>query len=75
MPATRSVATIDAADEPEYRDGADGYALETIMHSGDGRAITYDDLIMLPGFIDFGVADVRGRCCVGRNANASYVKE
>ncbi len=60
MPASRSVADIDAdEDEPEFVDGADGYALETIMHSGDGHAVTYDDLIMLPGFIDFGVADVR----------------
>jgi hypothetical protein len=59
MPTTRSIDSIDTDDEPEFVDGADGYALETIMHSGDGHAVTYDDLIMLPGFIDFGVADVR----------------
>jgi len=57
MQATRSIA--DIAHDAPFEDGADGYALQQIMHSGDGRAVTYDDLIMLPGYIDFGVADVR----------------
>lgn len=56
MEATRTIEHMDL--EEEFEDGADGYALDKIMHSGDGHAITYDDLIMLPGYIDFGVADV-----------------
>ena len=57
MEATRTIESMDL--EEAFEDGADGYALDKIMHSGDGHAITYDDLIMLPGYIDFGVADVR----------------
>ena len=65
MQASRPISDIDNEDEPEFVDGADGYALTTIMHNDDGRALTYDDLIMLPGFIDFGVADVSCNCGCG----------
>lgn len=37
-----------------YIDGADGFSAASIF--ADAKiALTYDDLIMLPGFIDFGV--------------------
>ena len=58
MPATRSIESIDDETEVEYEDGADGHSMETIMKGGEGRSVTYDDIIMLPGFIDFGVAEV-----------------
>ena len=57
MQATKTLEDMEA--EPEFVDGADGYSMEAIMGASDGHAFTYDDLIMLPGFIDFGVADVR----------------
>src|SRR5689334_3519976 len=41
-----------------YIDGADGYPATSIFEGGSAVAYTYDDLILLPGFIDFAVTDV-----------------
>lgn len=44
----------------EFIDGADGLSVAQIFDpkTTGGVAYTYDDLIMLPGFIDFGVEEV-----------------
>ena len=35
-------------------DGEDGYALRSLFHDvAKGSGVTYDDIIFLPGFIDF----------------------
>ena len=39
-------------------DGADGYSTRTIFESGNPTAYTYDDLILMPGYIDFPVDEV-----------------
>src|SRR5262245_42621498 len=43
----------------------DGLDADTLLGSGTG--LTFDDLIVLPGYIDFGVADVRMETNVTRN--------
>jgi IMP dehydrogenase len=48
-------------------DGADGYATRTIFESGNPVAYTYDDLILMPGYIDFPVDDVSLTSRVSRN--------
>lgn len=51
-----------------YVDGADGLSAATIFDPKNGHiAYTYDDLIMLPGFIDFGVDEVSLQSRLTRN--------
>jgi|TARA_B110000208_G_C11700127_1_gene405531 IMP dehydrogenase len=43
----------------DYVDGADGFPASAIfLGSGNHATLTYDDVIMMPGQIDFGLADV-----------------
>ena len=39
-------------------DGADGWSAETIFTKSGATTYTYDDLIMLPGYIDFPTGDI-----------------
>lgn len=41
-----------------YIDGADGYAATTLFESGNPIAYTYDDIIMMPGHINFGTDEI-----------------
>jgi len=41
-----------------FEDGPDGYSAERIFTTTNGVAYTYDDLILMPGYIDFAVSDV-----------------
>ena len=62
------VPTPDGAgEEEEFIDGADGYALAKIMLSPAGKGFTYDDLIMLPGYIDFTADDISLHSKLTRN--------
>jgi len=49
----------------ELVDGADGYSAEAVF--SNPTTYTYDDLIMLPGFIDFTTADVKLETKLTRN--------
>ena len=41
----------------DFIDGPDGYPASRIFEGGlRSTGYTYDDMIMLPGYIDFGVA-------------------
>jgi IMP dehydrogenase len=42
----------------KYVDGADGYSATSVFENGSPVAYTYDDVIMMPGFIDFAVDEV-----------------
>lgn len=41
-----------------FIDGPDGYSAAKVFESGNPTACTYDDVIFLPGHIDFGVEQV-----------------
>jgi IMP dehydrogenase len=41
-----------------YVEAADGYSSRAVFESGNPVAYTYDDLIMMPGYIDFGTEEV-----------------
>ena len=49
----------------ELVDGADGYSAAAVF--SNPTTYTYDDLIMLPGFIDFTTADVKLETQLTRN--------
>ncbi len=49
----------------ELVDGADGYSAEAVF--SNPTTYTYDDLIMLPGYIDFTTADVKLETKLTRN--------
>ena len=38
--------------------GADGYDAETIFQERAQQGVAYDDVILMPGYIDFGVDQV-----------------
>jgi IMP dehydrogenase len=48
-------------------DLVDGYTAEDLFHSADCLGITFDDLITLPGMIDFGVHEVDLTTNITRN--------
>lgn len=46
---------------PKYtlQDGPDGYGMDTLMKINNGRAFTYNDIIMLPGYITASIDTVK----------------
>ena len=50
-----------------YDDLVDGFSAEDIFSRNECVGITFDDLITLPGFIDFGVGDVDLSTNITRN--------
>ena len=49
-----------AAMEGNYGavDGADGFSLNKMFEKTNCTGYTYDDIIFLPGYIDFGTDDI-----------------
>jgi IMP dehydrogenase len=58
---------VDDETGIDPNDLLDGYSAEEIFASSDCIGITFDDLIALPGFIDFGAQDVDLNTRVTRN--------
>ncbi len=58
--ANESLPMIDIKDDEEIHEGGDGASAKQIFCTNPvkGTAYTYDDLIVLPGFIDFAVTDI-----------------
>ena len=54
-----SALASSKADDGEEFYGGDGYTAHQVFTAGGCIGYTYDDLIMLPGEINFGVADVQ----------------
>ena len=64
---TSGVIPYDGLVTRTYEDGPDGYSAETVFSSSNCVAYTYDDLILMPGYIDFAVSDVSLHSQFSRN--------
>jgi len=72
-PVASVSAVKSAADTFGFIDGADGLPASAIFDPKNGHiAYTYDDLIMLPGFIDFGVDEVSLSSRLTRNITLNF---
>ena len=60
-------ATIGAYGDTAMLDAADGYSAHDIFTASNKVAYTYDDIIMLPGYINFGTDDVSLQSKLTRN--------
>eukprot|EP01038_Epipyxis_sp_PR26KG_P010874 gene10874-14593_t len=60
---------IDSINDLEL---VDGYSAREIFSNSECQGITFDDLIVLPGMIDFGVGEVDLSSKVTRNFNIKY---
>lgn len=59
--STAAAAAATGAVDPrsfEPVDGADGWSAHAVFHTSGATTYTYDDLIMLPGYIDFPTSDI-----------------
>jgi IMP dehydrogenase len=50
-----------------FEDMTDGLSLKELFKKNKGTGLTYDDLILLPGFINFTVDDVKLKSRISRN--------
>jgi IMP dehydrogenase len=46
---------------------SDGLSVKELFNKNKGTGLTYDDLILLPGFINFTVDDVKLKSRISKN--------